>query len=99
MWNWAANVQNRDALKTSKENAESGMNQFGRQLLVEEAQVMKKRVKGNDKQHVELDAFMLAASAFDVLVAKNTKILRVHNIECEDEVIEAQCKKQKVAEV
>ena len=99
MWKWAANVENRDNLKTLKDTAESGLNQFGRQLLVEQPQVMKKRVKGSDKQHVELDAFMLAATAFDVLAAKNTKLLKMHSILCEDEDTESQAKKQKVGKV
>ena len=83
-WDWAANKQNQDVLRTMEDTTRTGLTQFGRQYLLEEKSVMVKRFKNADKQAVEFDAFNGGHEAFDALAKKAMKLLKKHGIECED---------------
>ena len=79
-----------------KDEAKQGLTQFGRQYLLEEKTVMQKRVKGAEKVTVELDAFIAAHTSFESIAKKAAKLLKKHEIECEDKEAEAP-KKRKLA--
>ena len=62
--------------------------------MLEEKTVMQKRVKSADKLTVELDAFIAAHTSFDAMAKKAAKLLKKHEIECEDKEAEAPSKRK-----